>query len=145
MRVSIGADHAGTDIRAAIIRALKKKELHLIDHGTSSCQSVDYPDFACSVSDDIIKGKSHFGILICSTGIGMSIAANKIQGIRAALVHNADAARYCRLHNNANILCIGSKYQDADSAVIITNIFLETYFEGGRHQRRLNKISNIRR
>lgn len=140
MKISIGNDHAGTGLRHPLIEHLEAKGHTLIDHGTKNNESVDYPDFAQAVGHDVVSGEADFGVLICSTGIGMSISANKVKGIRAALICNADAAQYSRKHNNANVICMGNKYQDEDSACKLVDIFLKTAFEGGRHERRVEKI-----
>jgi len=140
MKISIGNDHAGTGLRHPLIEHLEAEGHTLIDHGTKDHESVDYPDFAQTVGHDVASGKADFGVLICSTGIGMSISANKVKGIRAALVYNEDAAEFSRKHNNANVICMGKKYQDGDSACKLVDIFLKTSFEGGRHERRVEKI-----
>ena len=143
MVISIGADHAGVNIRTIIIQILEEKKINIIDHGTKLNLSVDYPDFAYAVGNDVAFNRANYGILICNTGIGMSIVANKVKGVRAALVNNSDSAFYCRKHNNANVLCIGSKYQNNESVKHIVNTFLKTKFEKGRHVKRINKILNI--
>lgn len=141
MKISIGNDHAGTGLRHPLIEHLKAGGHTLIDHGTERHDSVDYPDFAQAVGQDVASGNADFGILVCSTGIGMSISANKVKGVRAALVYNEDAAEFSRRHNNANVICMGDKYQDGDSACKLVDIFLATPFEGGRHERRVEKIN----
>lgn len=142
-RISIGADHGGFDLKTALIQSLSEDGHTLIDRGTSGHQSVDYPDFAELVGQDVVHGRADFGILICTTGIGISISANKIHGVRAALVSNEDGAEFCRLHNDANVLCLGAKYQTPYMATKLARIFLQTTFEGGRHQRRVDKISQL--
>ena len=141
MKISFGNDHAGTGLRHPLIEHLETQGHTIIDHGTDDHASVDYPDFAQAVGHDVASGKADFGILICSTGIGMSISANKVKGIRAALVYNEDAAEFSRKHNNANVICMGKKYQDNETASKLVDIFLNTAFEGGRHERRVEKIS----
>lgn len=138
--ISIGTDHGAIELRQAIVSALKEKDYPVIDHGTFTTESVDYPDFAEKVGKDIAEKKAAFGVLICTTGIGMSISANKIRGVRAALVHNEDAATFSRKHNDANIICMGAKYESPQKATELVDIFLNTAFEGGRHERRVNKI-----
>lgn len=142
MKISIGADHGGVALRDALSKALKEKGHEVIDHGAFSTESVDYPDFAGLVGLDVTSGRADYGVLICKTGIGMSIAANKVPGVRAALVHFADEAALCREHNNANVIVFGAVYTLPEDAVTLTGIFLSTEFEGGRHQRRLDKLEN---
>ncbi len=141
MKISLGMDHAGFPLRTAVEDYLKKKGIEVIDRGTHSTDSVDYPDFAEQVGNDVAQGKADFGILMCSSGIGMSISANKVKGIRAALVQNEDNAQYARKHNNANVICMGGKYLEGEEAQKFLDIFLNTPFEGGRHQRRVDKIA----
>ena len=143
-KISIGADHAGAALRESLIKILNDKHCphQVIDHGAKSQdESVDYPDFSHSVAKDVTEGRADYGILICKTGIGMSISANKLRGIRAALVHNEEDAYFARAHNNANILCLGSIHADAHQATELLNRFLTTPFQGGRHQRRIDKIT----
>lgn len=142
MRVSIGADHGGLLLRESIIKYLADSGYEITDHGTKNKESVDYPDYAKIVGEDITSGKSDFGVLVCTSGIGMSISANKIPGIRAALIYNEDAAEYARRHNNANIICVGEKYVTPYIGAKCVKTFLETPFEGGRHEKRLKKIEN---
>lgn len=141
MRISIGADHAGFALKENIKEELVRLGHQVTDHGTTSLESTDYPDYAIPVGQDVAEGRADRGILVCSTGIGMSIAANKIHGVRAGLVSNEDAAQLTRRHNDANVMTLGARYTDADSARRIVRIFLETEFEGGRHARRVGKIT----
>ena len=136
--LSIGADHGGYLLRAAILEALP--EYTFVDHGTYNPESVDYPDYARLVASDILSSKAQLGILICTSGIGISIAANKLPGIRAALVHNEDGAYFARLHNDANIICFGQKYITPYLAIKLLKIFISTPFEGGRHLKRLAQL-----
>ena len=115
----------------------------MIDEGCYSQDRVDYPVFAVKVSDDVFDKKADFGILICTSGIGMSICANKHKGIRAALVMNEDAAKFSRLHNNANVICMGAKYLNKEEACHFIEVFLETEFEGGRHEKRVEMINDL--
>ncbi len=140
MKISIGADHAGVDIHNVIVKALKEKGIEVTDHGTQSHDSVDYPDYAHTVAKDVAQGKADLGILVCSTGIGMSIAANKVQGVRAGLAHNEDSATLCRQHNHSNVLCMGQRYVSPELAVKMVDAFLAAQPEGGRHDRRVEKI-----
>lgn len=136
--LSIGADHGGYLLREALLQGLP--DYTFIDHGTHSPQSVDYPDYARLVGQDILEGKAKLGVLICTSGIGISIAANKIKGIRAALVYNEDGAYFARLHNDANVICFGQKYITPYLAIKFLKTFIITPFEGGRHLKRLAKL-----
>ncbi len=140
MKTSLGADHAGVDLKDCIAQALVAGGYEIVDRGTHGHESVDYPDFGAAVGQDVADGTAERGVLVCSTGIGISIAANKIHGVRAALCHNEDAAEFCRRHNDANIICFGQKYITPYMAQKMTMIFLHTDFEGGRHERRVEKI-----
>ena len=145
MRIAIGADHAGFALKEDIKKALAEIGLPVEDFGTGSSDSVDYPDFAERVARGVASGQFDRGILICGTGIGMAIAANKIPGIRAATVTDQEMARLSREHNDANILAIGGRILDRKKALEIVRIFLETPFAGDRHQRRIDKITNLER
>ena len=139
MKISIGSDHAGYKLKEALIAYLAKKH-QVLDMGTYNDDSVDYPDYAFSVSQKVVQKEVDFGILICHTGIGMSISANKVKGIRAALVGSEENAKLTREHNNANVLCLSSKDTSFDLAKQIVDTFLNTQFLGERHERRVNKI-----
>ncbi|MGD0354730.1 MAG: ribose 5-phosphate isomerase B [Dehalococcoidia bacterium] len=143
MIVALGSDHRGIDLKSKIADFLKAGGHTVLDFGTNSNESVDYPDFASPVAQSIVTGKAERGILICGSGIGMCIAANKYKGIRAAICCSADLAVRARLHNDANVLCFGADFITVPEALEITKTFLDTGFEGGRHQRRLDKISGI--
>ncbi len=143
MKVSIGSDHGGFDLKSAIASTLAEDGHEVIDRGAHNHDSVDYPDYGEAVAKDVTSGAADFGVLICTTGIGISISANKVHGARAANCHNEDAAEFCRRHNNANIICFGQKYDTPYMAAKMIRIFLATEFEGGRHERRVNKISAI--
>ncbi|MCZ2150782.1 MAG: ribose 5-phosphate isomerase B [Bryobacterales bacterium] len=142
MKVSIGADHAGFELKEQIRRRLSELGHEVLDHGASNAESADYPDYAVPVAEDVSRGRAERGILICSTGVGMSITANKIAGVRAALAWNPDVARLTREHNDANILAIGARYTSISQACELTEIFLGAGFLGGRHARRVSKISD---
>lgn len=142
MKISIAADHCGY-VLAKYITNVLSKEHDVKYHGTFSGDSVDYPDFAKKVAQDVQQKIANFGILVCKTGIGMSIAANKMHGIRAALVHTKEEAILTRAHNDANILCLGEAYTSNALAISIINMFLSTKFEGGRHERRVEKIKKL--
>ncbi|OGN95848.1 MAG: ribose 5-phosphate isomerase B [Chloroflexi bacterium RBG_13_51_36] len=139
-RIAIGCDHRGITLKKAIVPLLQNTGYTCQDFGSYSTDPVDYPDIAQKVGEAIASGGFDQGILICDTGIGMSIAANKIKGIRAALCCNAFSAQRARQHNDANILCLRADDIDTESALEITRTFLATDFEGGRHIRRVNKI-----
>ena len=141
--VYIGCDHGGFELKHSIIEYLKKNNIDFIDVGCYNIQSVDYPDIASKVCERVIDAQADKGILICGTGIGISIAANKHRGIRAALCGDTFSAKYTRLHNDANVLCMGGRVIGPGLACEITDVFLNTDFEGGRHIKRLEKIKNI--
>jgi ribose 5-phosphate isomerase B len=143
MKVAIGCDHAGVELKEELLSLLKQMGIECEDFGTNSTQSVDYPDFGEKVSSAVSKGEVERGILICGTGIGMSIVANKFPNVRAALCNEPFSAKMSRLHNDANILVIGGRVTGKALAREITKLWLETSFEGGRHTRRIEKISQI--
>ena len=143
MKIAIAADHAGFALKEHLRASLQAEGYEVADHGTTSAESVDYPDYAGQVAHDVAGGKADRGVLVCSTGIGMSIAANKVHGIRAALVTNEDQAHLTRHHNNANVIALGARYTDEAAADRLVKIFLETGFDGGRHERRVEKIAKI--
>ena len=143
MKIAIGADHAGYALKDLVRDALRQAGHEVIDVGTNSADSTDYPDYAVAVAEGVVSGAAERGILVCSTGVGMSIAANKIDGIRAALAFNVDEVRLARAHNDANIITIGARYTDPEAANEMVRIFLETPFEGGRHARRVGKIADL--
>jgi glycine hydroxymethyltransferase len=145
--VAIGSDHAGYDMKEAVKRHLEQRGLEVADFGTHSKDSTDYPDYAQAVSNAVVNGKAQFGVLICTTGIGMSMTANKVPGIRAALVADEETAAVTRQHNDANVICIAAKSTPQEVAEKIVDTFLDSKFQGGRHERRVNKMetSFIRR
>lgn len=139
MNIIIGSDHAGFPLKEALRQSFEG----MVDVGTYSEDSVDYPDFAAKVAREISSGEFERGILICGSGIGMSITANRFPGVRAALCTDTDTARMSRMHNDANVLVLAGRRTDAETAAAIVNVWLNTGFEGGRHSRRLEKIKNI--
>lgn len=141
--IAVASDHGGLSLKQAICQLLKSRGVDFTDYGVANDASVDYPDFALKVAEAVAAGQSERGILICGTGIGMSIAANKVKGIRAALVHDDFTARMAKEHNNANILVMGGRVLDAPTGTRLVEIWLDSLFEGGRHQGRLDKISQI--
>ncbi len=140
MKIVIGNDHAGVDLKNKVKEELRKKGHEVINVGTDTLDSVDYPDIAVLASEKVLSGEAQFGILICGTGIGISIAANKIKGIRAALAHNEFTAKLSRLHNDANIIALGARVLGDSLAIACVETFINTEFEGGRHARRVGKI-----
>ncbi len=143
MKIAIGCDHAGVQLKKAIIEYLQEDAYEIVDCGTFSEESVDYPDIAELVAGEVLRNNNTQGILICGTGIGISIAANKINGIRAALCHNSFCARLAREHNDANILAIGARITGVDLARDIIKTFLKSNFQAGRHLRRVEKINRL--
>ena len=141
LRIAIGADHAGFQVKESIKRYLESAGHTVDDVGTASEESVDYPDFAAEAAGRVASGQDDLGILVCGTGIGMTIAANKVAGIRAALAQDPATARLAREHNNANVLAIAGRVLSGEKAVEIVREFLAAEFAGGRHERRVNKIS----
>ena len=142
-RIALGADHAGFRAKETIKKYLEGAGHGVDDVGTWSEESVDYPDFARAVGERVAAGKDPLGILVCATGIGVSIAANKVEGIRAALAHDSLTARRAREHNDANVLALGGKIVGEDEAIAIVQEFLNAQFAGGRHQRRVEKIDEM--
>ncbi|EHQ92274.1 ribose 5-phosphate isomerase B [Desulfosporosinus youngiae] len=145
MRVALGADHGGYELKEAILCHLEKQGIEVQDFGTHSKDSVDYPKYGFAVGSAIIKEKADLGIVVCGTGLGISMAANKIPGIRAAVCTETFSARMAREHNNANILALGARVIGVGLALEIVDIFLKTEFSGGRHALRVNLISDIER
>lgn len=142
LRIAIGSDHGGYEYKEQIVSHLKEKGYECVDVGTYSTVSCDYPVIARTVTTKITTGEADRGILICGTGIGMSIVANKVKGIRAALCGDTFSARASRAHNNSNVLCLGERVIGINLAMDIVDIWLESKFEGGRHQRRVDMMEN---
>lgn len=140
MTISIGNDHAGTEYMQAVVELLKSKGIEVNNYGTNSEESVDYPDFVHPVARDVEKGNVDMGIIICGSGNGASMTANKHQGVRSALCWTVEIAKLARQHNDANILSIPARFVSKNQALDMVNAFLETSFEGGRHQNRVDKI-----
>ncbi|MGN0621371.1 MAG: ribose 5-phosphate isomerase B [Porcipelethomonas sp.] len=140
--IVIGSDHAGYDLKAEIIAHLTENGMEVLDAGCNG-ESCDYPEIAVRVTSHITNGECDKGILVCGTGVGMSMAANKVNGIRAALCGDYFSAKYTRLHNDANVLCLGARTIGPGLAMEIADVFLNTEFEGGRHQRRIDMFKEI--
>ena len=143
MKIAIGADHAGFVLKDELGAALRLAGHEISDFGTHSAESTDYPDYARFVAISVASGDAERGILVCASGVGMYIAANKIAGVRAALGVNHEIVRLIRAHNNANVLTLGARFVDPATALDLARIFLETPFEGGRHERRVSKIMQM--
>ena len=142
-KISIGSDHAGYEAKQKIIKFLLSKDYDVFDEGCHSNDSVDYPEFGHRVGRKVTSGEADRGIVVCGSGIGISIAANKIKGVRASLCFSKDHAKMSRLHNNSNILALGARMDARDEILDILDVWLNTDFEGGRHQRRIEKIEKI--
>ena len=142
-RIAIGSDHAGFSVKETIRKYLESAGYAVSDLGTSSEESVDYPDYGKAVGERVVSQQADLGIAVCGTGIGISIAANKVPGIRAALAHDVNTARLAREHNDANVLALGGRIVTGEAAIEMVKVFLATAYLGGRHQRRLDKITAI--
>ena len=141
MKIAIGSDHAGFELKRYLTCALAAQGHAVADLGTNSTESCDYPDYAARVAHEVVQGRAERGILVCTTGMGMAMAANKVKGVRAALAVNPDEVLLTRKHNDANILALSSRYTKPEDADAMVRIFLDTEFEsGGRHERRVNKM-----
>ena len=143
MKIALGCDHGGLEHKNAIKAYLEENGFTVVDEGIFEQVSVDYPDIAAKVCADITSKDCQLGILVCGTGIGMSIAANKVKGIRAAACSEHFSAKFTRLHNNSNILCLGGRVIGVGTALELVDLFVNTEFEGGRHQKRVDKITAI--
>jgi ribose 5-phosphate isomerase B len=143
MKIAVGADHAGFELKNQIKEALAKQGIIVHDEGTNSGESVDYPDYARLVAHDVAEKRAELGILVCGSGIGMAISANKVPGIRAANASSEYEAQMSREHNNANVLTLGARILDREQALAIVQKWLSTPFAGGRHERRVEKIAAI--
>ena len=139
-KVSLASDHAGFNLKERVKKFLIKKKINVIDLGPKSKNSVDYPDYAKKVARNVLSKKSNMGILVCGSGTGMAMSANKFKKIRAAVCYNKASTRLSRQHNNANIMALGARLTKKSDAIKLVNVFLNTKFEGGRHLRRVNKV-----
>jgi len=145
MKVALGCDHAGFVLKEAVLRELRARDLQVTDLGTGDDSSVDYPDFAAKVCALVRAGDADRGVLMCGTGIGMSMTANHFRKVRAAVVHDEFTTEMSRRHNDANVLCLGGRVISPEEAAKLVRLWLETPFEGGRHQRRVDKIDDAGR
>jgi ribose 5-phosphate isomerase B len=145
LRIALGADHAGWELKEHLKAWLTRGGYQIHDFGTQSADAVDYPDYASAVGEAVAAGKADRGVLVCGTGLGMAMAANKVRGVRAAPCVDAYTARMSREHNDANVLGIGARLVNGEAAIQILSVWLETAFAGGRHQRRLDRIAEIER
>lgn len=143
MKIAVAADHAGFLLKQKLVEKLKADGHDVQDLGTNSTESTDYPDFAALVGRAVQSGEAEKGLLVCSSGVGMSIAANKLHGIRAALGTQEEEVMFTRAHNDANVLALGAKFTPEDQAARMLDVFLQTPFEGGRHARRVAKITQL--
>lgn len=143
MKIAIGCDHGGLEHKNAIAEHLRERGFEVEDFGIYEQKPIDYPEIALKVAKSVAEKENELGILVCGTGIGMSLAANKVKGIRAAAVSEHFSAKYTRLHNNSNILCLGGRVIGVGTALELADIFVDTEFEGGRHQKRVDMISAI--
>lgn len=139
--IALGADHAGVAMKATLRAALEEDGHRVLDLGTHGAESVDYPDFGAAVAEAVVSGRARYGVLVCGTGIGISIAANRVPGIRCANVHDSTGARLTRAHNDANVIAFGARLTGPEVALDALRAFLSTPFEGGRHERRVKKLS----
>lgn len=143
LRIVIGSDHAGYQLKQHLAGHLRSAGHEVDDIGTHSEESVDYPDYGAAVGRAVVAGKADYGVCVCGTGIGIGIAANKVRGVRAAVVHDATSARMARQHNDANVVCVGARLTGPQAASDAIDAFLGAEFEGGRHQRRIDEITGI--
>lgn len=141
--IAVGCDHGGYELKEYLVEELKNMDYRILDMGTNGPESVDYPEFAAKVAKAILNGDASKGVLVCGTGIGISMAANRFRGIRAALCTSVEMAELTRLHNNSNIIAMGGRTTSNELALEMLKTFLNTEYEGGRHDRRVNDIDNV--
>jgi len=141
-KIALGSDHAGFEYKENLKKHLEEKGYEVVDHGTHSADSTDYPDYAHPVADDVETGSSEFGVLVCGSGNGVAMTANKHPNVRAALCWNAELSELARQHNNANVLCVPARFVSEDIAIEMLDAFIDQGFEGGRHERRVSKINH---
>ncbi len=143
MRLALASDHAGFELKGLVAEHLQAAGHDVVDLGTHSTESVDYPDYGAAVGRAVVAAEVELGLCICGTGIGIAIAANKVPGVRAAVVHDVTSARLAREHNDANVVCIGARLVGSEVAFDAVDMFLTAEFQGGRHARRINKIRDL--
>jgi ribose 5-phosphate isomerase B len=143
MKIAVASDHGGYDFKLKLVNWLKDKRIEVLDFGTDSNKSCDYPDYGIPATHSVAKGEVDLGILICNNGIGMSILANKIAGIKAALVYSESSAKATKEHHNSNILCLGGQEFKESELINFVSIWLESNFQGARHTRRITKVENL--
>lgn len=143
MRIAVASDHAGFELKQLVADHLRAGGHDVVDLGTNDTTSVDYPDFGAAIGHNVSAGESELGVAVCGSGIGICMAANKIDGVRAATVHDVTSARLTRLHNNANIICLGERFIGPQVALDSVDAFVNGQFEGGRHSRRVDKIAKL--
>lgn len=143
VKIAIASDHAGFELKERVARELRDQGHQLLDFGTDSSESVDYPDFAEPAARAVAGGEAERGVIVCGSGVGVAIVANKVDGIRAVHAHDADEAAMSRRHNDTNVITLGERTTDPESAASIVNSFLDTDFDGGRHERRVEKIAGV--
>ncbi len=143
--VALAADHAGWELKDRLVHHLRSGGYNVVDLGTNGPESVDYPDFGEAAAEAVATRRAHFGVAVCGSGIGIAMAAGKVVGIRAATVHDETSARLAREHNDANMICLGARLLSTDGAIAAVNSYLAASFEGGRHQRRVDKIDALGR
>ncbi|MDX9918215.1 MAG: ribose 5-phosphate isomerase B [Gudongella sp.] len=143
MKIGIGSDHGGFELKEELKKFMEEQGIEVVDYGTHSTDSVDYPDYGRIVGEAVVNGEVERGVVICGTGIGISISANKVKGVRAALCSDSYSARMSREHNDANVLALGGRVLGVGLATEILSVYLKSEFQGGRHQRRVDKISEI--
>ena len=140
VKIVVGSDHAGFELKQIIVEHLSERNMNYEDFGTNCLDSVDYPDYAKKVAEEVNSKDLIMGILVCGSGQGMAMTANRFKNVRAAICHNSDVAKVTRQHNDANVLCLGSRFIDISEAIKCVDVFLSTDFEGERHLKRINKI-----
>ena len=143
MKIAIGSDHGGFELKEAIIKHLEKKGHKVFDYGTNSTDSCNYPLYGASVAKSVMSGESDYGIVICTSGEGICIAANKIKGVRCGIGYNDEVSKLMRMHNDANVISFGAKFMATEDVIRRIDLFLSTEFEGGRHQTRVDMISDL--
>jgi ribose 5-phosphate isomerase B len=143
VKISIASDHAGFELKQQIAAALRAEDYEVVDFGTDSAESVDYPDYAEPAAREVAAGLVDKGVIVCGSGVGVAIVANKVDGVRAVHAHDVEEAKLSRQHNNANVVTLGERSTDAQTALEIVNAFVTTDFEGGRHERRVEKIAAV--